>query len=140
MCHFLARTASPSNMVPRISPSSISVRFARTARGSRKSGTPLAIASTPVNALQPAEKALRTRSTVTALSEVVGSVLCPSWLSCSPSGWMRPTAMMARSPTTNTNVGSRKARAVSPRPRRLRRVMTKSVPRHIGIVAESRLG
>ncbi len=86
ICHRFARTARPSNMAPRITPSIISVRFARTTRGSRNSGTPLAIASTPVKALQPAEKALRTRSTVTALSPVVGSVLWPSWLSCSAEG------------------------------------------------------
>ena len=36
------------------------MRFARTTRGSLNSGTPLAIASTPVSALQPAEKAFRT--------------------------------------------------------------------------------
>ena len=58
MCQRLARTASPRSMAPRISPSSISVRLARTARGSRKSGTPLAMASTPVSALQPGGEGL----------------------------------------------------------------------------------
>ena len=64
-------------MAPRMSPSSISVRLARTVRGSRKSGTPLAIASTPVSALQPAEKALRTSRIVTALRPVVGQLRRP---------------------------------------------------------------
>ena len=44
-------------------PSRSSVRLARATRGSLKSGTPLAMASTPVRALQPAEKAFSTRST-----------------------------------------------------------------------------
>ncbi len=48
MCQRLARMARPISMAPRMIPRSISVRLARTARGSRKSGTPLAIASTPV--------------------------------------------------------------------------------------------
>ena len=74
MCQRLARTARPSSMAPRMRPSSTSVRLARTVRGSRKSGTPLAMASTPVSALHPAEKALRTSRNVTALSPVVGSL------------------------------------------------------------------
>ena len=37
-------------------------------------------------------------------------------------------------------VGSRKARAASPRPRRLRRVMTARMPRQSGTVAEVRPG
>ena len=127
-------------MTPRMTPSSISVRLARTARGSRNSGTPLAMASTPVSALHPAEKALRMSRTVTALRPVVGSCDVPSCGSLRPRGWMSPTAMMASSPTMNTIVGSRKARAVSPRPRRLSSVMKTRIPRHRGIVAPSREG
>ena len=41
-------------------------------RGSLNSGTPLAIASTPVSALHPAEKAFRTSSTLTASSGTRG--------------------------------------------------------------------
>ncbi len=40
-------------MVPRISPSITSVRLARTTRGSRNKGTPLAMASTPVERAAP---------------------------------------------------------------------------------------
>ena len=40
--------------------------MARATRGSLNSGTPLAMASTPVRALQPAENAFRTRKTDTA--------------------------------------------------------------------------
>ena len=53
---------------------------------------------------------------------------------------MRPTAMMASSPTMKTMVGSRKARAVSPRPRRLSTVMKARIPRQSGMVAPSREG
>ena len=56
-------------------------------------------------------------------------------LRAAPSGWIRPTTMMASSPTMNTIVGRRKARAVSPRPRRLRTVMTARMPRQSGTVA-----
>ena len=77
-------------MAPRMRPSSISVRLARTARGSRNSGTPLAIASTPVSALQPAEKALRTSRTVTALSPVVGSWEVPELRLAEPEGVDEP--------------------------------------------------
>ena len=48
---------------------------------------------------------------------------------------MKPMAMMASRPKMNTIVGKRKARAVSPRPRRLSNVMTSRMPRQIGTVA-----
>ncbi len=53
---------------------------------------------------------------------------------------MRPMTMMVSSPTMNTMVGRRKARAVSPRPRRFKRVITAKMPRQIGTVAELRDG
>ncbi len=121
-------------MVPRITPSSISVRFARTPLGSRNNGTPLAMASTPVSALHPAEKAFRISSTVTAFSPDVGSCEVPSCGSFRPRGWIRPTAMMASSPTMNTMVGSRNARAASPSPRRFASVIRARKPRHSGTV------
>ena len=49
-------------------------------------------------------------------------------------------AMMVSSPTMNTMVGSRKARAVSPRPRRFRTVITARMARQIGTVAEVKDG
>ena len=39
-----------------------------------------------------------------------------------------------------TIVGSRKARAASPRPRRFSKVITARMPRQMGTVAEERLG
>ncbi len=77
---------------------------------------------------------------VTALSPVVGNCDVPGcgWLR--PRGWMRPMAMMARSPTMKTIVGSRKAVAVSPRPRRLSSMMNTRIPRHSGMVAPSSAG
>ena len=86
MCQRLANTARPSSITPRMTPSSTSVRLARMTRGSRNSGTPLAIASTPVNALQPAEKALRMSRNVTAFSPSVGSCEVPSCFSFEPEG------------------------------------------------------
>ena len=53
---------------------------------------------------------------------------------------MRPMAMMASRPTMKSRVGSRKARAVSPRPRRLSTMMKRRIPRQRGTVAPSRLG
>ena len=77
---------------------------------------------------------------VTVLSPVVGSCDVPGCDSCRPSGWMRPMAMMASRPTMNTMVGRRKARAVSPRPRRLSTMMNTRIPRHSGTVAPSSAG
>ncbi len=54
-----------------------------------------------------------------------------------PSGWTRPMAMIASRPTMKTSVGTRKARALSPSPLRLSAVMTASIPRQIGTVAET---
>src|SRR2546430_16169380 len=67
-CQRSASTARPSSITPRMVPSSSSVRLARLTRGSLNSGTPLAIASTPVSALQPAEKAFSSSRTLTASS------------------------------------------------------------------------
>jgi hypothetical protein len=49
-------------------------------------------------------------------------------------------AIMASRPKMNTIVGSRKARAASPSPRRFRTVITAKIPRQIGTVDEDRLG
>jgi len=54
-------------------PSSNSVRLARTIIGALKSGTPLAIASTPVSALHPAENALSPRRMLTGSKPRVAS-------------------------------------------------------------------
>ena len=49
-------------------------------------------------------------------------------------------AMMTSRPTMNTIVGSRNARAASPRPRRLSRVTTARMARQMGTVAGLRPG
>ena len=64
-----------------------------------------------------------------------GQLGVPGWGCVRARGWIRPIAMMASSPTMNTRVGSRKARAPSPRPRRLSTVMTARMPRQMGTVA-----
>ena len=72
MCQRSASTARPSSIAPRIPPSMSSVCLARATRGCLNSGTPFAIASTPVSALHPAEKAFSSSSTLTASSRVRG--------------------------------------------------------------------
>ncbi len=104
------------------------------------SGTPLAIASTPVSALQPAENAFSTSSTLTASSALAGISERPGWAACSASGWIRPMPMMTSSPMMNTRVGSRNPRAASASPRRLSSVIRARMPRQTGTVAEVRLG
>jgi hypothetical protein len=94
-----------------VTPSSSSVRLARRTRGGLNSGTPLAIASTPVSALQPAENAFSNSSRPTGSIARAGSNERLSGAACSASGWSRPMARMASSPTMKTIVGSRNARA-----------------------------
>ena len=140
MCQRSASTASPSSITPRIVPSSISVRLARLTRGSLNCGTPLAIASTPVSALQPAEKAFSSSSTLTASSGTRGTSGTPGCGACRASGWIRPITMMASRPTMKTIVGSRNARAASPRPRRLSTVTTARMTRQMTTVSWVRHG
>ena len=73
MCQRSASTARPSSIAPRITPSMSSVCFARGTRGCLNSGTPFAIAATPVSALHPAEKAFSTSSTLTVSSACAGT-------------------------------------------------------------------
>ena len=54
-----ARTVTPTNMTIAMTPMSVRVRAALRALGARKAGTPLLMASTPVSAVQPEEKARR---------------------------------------------------------------------------------
>ncbi len=72
-CQRSVSTARPSSIAPRIPPSNSSVCLARRTRGCLNSGTPLAIASTPVSALHPAENAFSSSSTLTASSACAGS-------------------------------------------------------------------
>lgn len=127
-------------MAARIAPSSSSVCFALTARGGRNSGTPLAMASTPVSDVSPAANALSTRTIPTASIACDGTSECPGCGCPRPSGWISPVAMTARSPTMNTSVGSRKARADSARPRRFSAVITARMPRQRGTVAPPAAG
>ncbi len=53
---------------------------------------------------------------------------------------MSPIAMMASRPKMKTRVGSRKARAVSPSPRRLSKVITARMARQSGTVAPVKEG
>ena len=53
---------------------------------------------------------------------------------------MRPMAIVASKPTMKSSVGNKKARAVSPSPRRFNTMMKNRIPRQSGMVAPSRLG
>jgi hypothetical protein len=110
-CQRRASTARPSSIAPRMLPSSSSVRLARATRGCLNSGTPLANASTPVSALQPAENALSSSRTLTVSSAGVGMSEWPGCGACRTRGWIRPMTMMASRPTMKTIVGSRNALA-----------------------------
>ncbi len=65
MCTWLTRASAviPANMATAIPPSRASVVAAFLLLGLRNAGTPLLIASTPVSAVQPEEKARRIRNT-----------------------------------------------------------------------------
>ncbi len=109
-------------------PSISSVRCARLARGSRKVGTPLAMASIPVRAEQPAENALRISTTPRASLMWIGCTLPTS-----AAGWerVRPTAMTPKIAVRNSTIGSIRKRALSAMPHRLTAVISARPIRHI---------
>jgi hypothetical protein len=94
----------------------------------------LAIASTPVRALHPAAKAWRTSSTPTVSRVWVATCGVPGAFRCGARGWINPIAITIRIAAMNARVGTRKARAPSARPRRLRKVITASMARQMGRV------
>ena len=94
----------------------------------------MAIASTPVRALQPAANACSTSSTPTVSMARVATTGAPAGLEVGASGWINPTAVTTRMAAMKASVGSRKARAPSARPRRLRKVITATMARQIGRV------
>ena len=98
------------------------------------------MASTPVRALHPAENAFSTNRTPTGARLTVAVSEWPGWARLGSSGWTIPMAMTARRPTMKTTVGRRKARAVSPSPRRLSTVSTASSARHSGTVVPASAG
>ncbi len=63
MCTFAIRASAvmPANIVTAIAPIATSVIWAFVAFGGLNAGTPLAIASTPVSAVQPDENARSTK-------------------------------------------------------------------------------
>ena len=60
-CEISASAVMPTNIVTAIVPMATSVNAALRDFGGRNAGTPLAIASTPVSAVQPEEKARMTK-------------------------------------------------------------------------------
>ena len=62
-------------------------------------GTPLAMASTPVRAEQPAENAFSTSSTLIASGCASGISECPGWGTLRARGCTNPIAIIASRPT-----------------------------------------
>ena len=113
-------TDSPISIAPSSAPSISSVRWARRARGGRKAGTPLAMASIPVRAEQPAEKAFRIRITPTASVMRTGCAVPTTAAGCERT---RPTMMTPKIEARNTTIGSMRTRALSAMPHRLTAVI-----------------
>src|ERR1700736_3717552 len=80
------------NITPSIAASSVSVRAAFRDSGLRNAGTPLAIASTPVMAVQPPANARKTRNRLTP--SMAGGIGC--------SGGGRPAINKCTVPTTSS--------------------------------------
>ncbi len=98
------RIASPTSITPSSAPSEISVRCAVRTRGSRKAGTPLAIASTPVTAEQPEANAFSSRTIPSAVVGWIGPRFEP--MRATGWGWNAPTTIVARMLTMKTAVGA----------------------------------
>ena len=75
-CAAIASPVIPANIVIASTPISSSVAAALELLGGRNAGTPFDTASTPVSAVQPEAKALRTRNTV---SSPPVSAACWTW-------------------------------------------------------------
>jgi len=107
-------TASPINRIASRIPSEISVRCPVRLRGSRKAGTPLAVASTPVAAEQPVANALSRRMIPIASLAWKGARVRPmcAWV------WelTSPITITATVLTTNRSAGaiSRRSDSVIP--------------------------
>ena len=76
VCAINASAVTPANMVIASAPIHDIVRAALSALGLRNAGTPLEMASTPVSAVQPEEKA---RSASSAIARVL-SPACSAWM------------------------------------------------------------
>jgi hypothetical protein len=109
------RTASPTSITPSNTPRAISVRWAVLTRGLRKAGTPLAIASTPVTAEQPAAKALSSSTIPSAW--VPGARLLP--MIASLWEWTSPITIVVRTLTMKIAAGNSSSLADSAIPNML---------------------
>src|SRR6478609_6094794 len=122
-CTCTARYETPRNIAIAIVPRMASVFAAFFPWGCRKALTPLAIASTPVSAVDPDENAFRTTKTVTAPT--------PAGSGFGTTAWCRPPVTSSTSPTptstkievTNAYVGSANSRPDSRTPRRFATTM-----------------
>src|SRR5262249_57251163 len=77
--------------------------------GGWKAGTPFEIASTPVSAVAPCEKALRIANRETAAAVVAAPGISSEWTPTGghpPTHLIRPTATSSRIETTNPDAGN----------------------------------
>jgi hypothetical protein len=124
-CTRTARYETPRNIAIASAPSIASVFAAFFPCGCRKALTPFAIASTPVNAVDPDEKARRRTKTPI--------VPAPTGSSCGTTArcvfpvrtWTRPTATRARIEVTNAYVGRANSSPDSRTPRRFASTITR---------------
>src|ERR1700751_826953 len=118
-----ARYETPRNIAIAIVPRTASVFAAFFPCGWRKALTPLAIASTPVRAVDPDENARRTTKTVTAPAPAGRGFGTTAWWRFPVMSRKSPTPTSTRIEVTNAYVGSAKSRPDSRTPRRFATTM-----------------
>src|SRR5436853_4547663 len=119
-----ARYETPRNIAFAIAPSTPNVFAAFSPCGCRKAFTPFAIASTPVNAVEPDEKARS--STKTPIAPAPTGSSCGTTARCTlpVTTWTSPTATSAKIEVTNAYVGRANRSPDSRTPRRFASTIT----------------
>ena len=127
MCTLLinASAVSPTNIVTAIVPIATSVTWALRALGGLNAGTPLAMASTPVSAVQPEENARSVKNvSASTLSEPYPCCVSMWYFADSATGASptivrnSPVPLMTNTPAAHRYVGAAKAAPASRSPRR----------------------
>ncbi len=135
----------PRNIVIDSVPISSNVVAAFLLLGRRNAGTPLLIASTPVNAVQPDANARSARNTsarpATSVCSGITSYPALSATGADPASVRaRPTTIIVRMPARNRYVGTANARPDSLTPRRFAAVSSATNPTAIGTRLSFRSG
>ena len=138
MCQRSASTARPSSIAPRITPEQELGPLGPGHPGLLEQRDAVGDRLHPGQRAAPGRERLEHQQHAHRLQRVRGSSERPGWGGCSASGWIRPMAMMASSPTMNTHGREQERPCGSPRPRRLSTVITARMPRQIGTVCRGR--